>query len=83
MKKRLRTSLLSAEIAAFGMLLLLFFLNTNKPYLLLIPIAGVIGGCFLFKSVLKKRESVSLIIILPILLGGLIAGGVTGLLYIL
>ena len=83
MKKICTSSLLTAEIAAFGMLILLFFLNTNKPYLLLIPIAGVIGGGFLFKPLLSKRKTLTGVIALSALLGALIAAAVIALLYIL
>lgn len=79
MKKILEHSILAAELAAFGMLILLFFLTTSKPYLLLIPIAGVIGGCFLFKALLHKWKSAPLLIGLSALFGVLIAAGVIGL----
>ena len=57
MKKILIPSILSAEIAAFVMLMLLFFLNTSNLYLLLVPVAGVIGGYFLFKLFISKIQN--------------------------
>ena len=86
MKKVLIQSLLHTEIAAFGMLMLLFFINTNRPYLLAVPAVVTIGGYFVFKVLLRKlREksggkSTPLIVMLPILLGGIIALSVIGLL---
>ncbi|MCL2539501.1 MAG: hypothetical protein FWE66_04100 [Oscillospiraceae bacterium] len=83
MKKCLTASILAAEAAAFGMLLLLFFLNTNKPYLLMIPVVGVIGSYMVFVALLRKRKAVPLLITLPLLSGALIAVLVIGLLSIL
>ncbi|MDR0293978.1 MAG: hypothetical protein LBH95_07500 [Oscillospiraceae bacterium] len=83
MKKVLEPSILVAEIAAFAMLLLLFFLNTDKPYLLLVPIAGVISGYFLFKRLIRVWKAVPLLTVFSILLGALISASVIGLLYIL
>ena len=83
MRKIWGSSILVAEFAAFGMLILLFFLNTSKPYLLLIPIAGVIGGTFLFKALLRKPKAVPIQMGLSALLGFLITAAVIGLLYIL
>ena len=83
MKKCLTASILAAEAAAFGMLLLLFFLNTNKPYLLMIPVVGVIGSYMGFVALLRKRKAVPLLIALSLLSGALIAVLVIGLLSIL
>jgi uncharacterized membrane protein (DUF4010 family) len=89
MKKVLASSLLTAEIAAISMLMLLFFMNTNKPYLLLIPIAAGIGGYFAFKVFVNKlkdkRTSVTttFIVVTPIALGALIAVAISILLNIL
>ena len=83
MKKILAPSLLTFEIAAFAMLILLFFLNTSKPYLLLIPIAGVIGGYFLFKTLFQKFNKIPFMIGFSILLGVLISAIVICLLRIL
>ena len=88
MKKALTSSLLTAEISAFAMLMLLFFMNTNKPFLLLIPIAVVICGFFVINALLRKfrdksvRIAVALIVAMPIVLGLLIAAAVIGLQYI-
>jgi NAD(P)H-dependent FMN reductase len=76
MKKALTSSLLTIEIAAFVMLLLLFFMNTNKPYLLLVPIVGTIGGYFLLKALAPKLRSVKLMVVLSVLLSVLIAASV-------
>ena len=81
MRKIWGSSILVAEFAAFGMLILLFFLNTSKPYLLLIPIAGVIGGTFLFNALLRKTKAVPIQIGLSVLFGVLIAAAVIGLIY--
>ena len=83
MKKILNPSLLTSEIAAFAMLILLFFLNTSKPYLLLIPIAGVIGGYFLFKTLFRKLRKIPFVIGFSILLGVLISAVLICLLHIL
>jgi hypothetical protein len=85
MKKMIVRSLLDAEIAAFGMLMVLFFLNTNRPYLLLIPVIVTIGGFFAFRMVLNKTQNHKRIIymIAFILLASLIiAASVIGLIYI-
>ena len=85
MKKILIPSILSAEIATLAMLVLLFFLNTSRPYLLLVPVAGVIGGYFLFKLLVSKIQNkgsgwtLIFTIVFPILLGVIIAVAVTGL----
>jgi hypothetical protein len=73
MKKNIKSSLLTAEIAAFGMLMLLFFLNTSKPYLLLVIIAEMAGSYFLAKSLLRKWKAVPLLIALSVLVGAIIA----------
>ena len=83
MKKRLSASILAAEAAAFGMFLLLFFLNTNKPYLLLIPATGVFCSYIVFVALLRKRKAVPLLVALTFLVGVLIAACVIGLLNIL
>ena len=83
MSKILKSSFLASEIAAFGMLMLLFFLNTNKPYLLSIPIIGIFGSYALLKKILNKRKSILFIISVSILLGVLISFVVIGLLYLL
>ena len=89
MKRVLTSSLLTAEIAAFAMLMLLFFMNTSRPYLLLIPIAGVAGGYFLFKVFERKSrdkgagKAVPLAIAFAILLGIIVAALVIGLVYVL
>ena len=54
MKKIISASLLTAEIAAFSMLILLYYVNTNTPYLPFIPIIGVIVGYCLFKLFARK-----------------------------
>ena len=85
MKKILIPSILSAEIAAFAMLMLLFFLNTSRPYLLLVPVAGVIGGYFLFKPLYSKIQikgsgwTLIFTIVFPILFGVIITVAVIGL----
>ena len=73
MKKNLIPSLLTSEIAAFAMLILLFFLNTSRPYLLLIPFFGTGGGYFLFKLLMRKTKKIPFMIGFSILLGILIA----------
>ena len=56
MKKSIASSLLAAELSAFVMFLLLFFLLTGKPLLLLVPIAGVICIYFAVYALLSKRR---------------------------
>ena len=73
------------DSAVFAMLMLLFFLNTSRPYLLLVPVAGVVGGYFLFKLLYSKIQNkgngwtLIFTIIFPILLGVIIAVIVIGL----
>ena len=89
MKKVFIQSLLDAEIAAFMMLMVLFFINTNRPYLLLIPVIFGIGGYIAFAALLRKlqdknkRTIILLSATLTVLLGFLIAASVIGLFYIL
>ena len=84
MRKIIVSSLLSAEIAAFAMLMLLFFLNTSRPYLLFIPIAGAIGGYFLIEPLTRKSQfnkndrTAPIAVITSILLGIIIAAAVIG-----
>ena len=67
------------------MLMLLSFLNTSRPYLLLVPVAGVVGGYFLFKLLIKKIQNkgsgwtLIFTIVFPILFGVIIAVAVIGL----
>ena len=89
MKKLLLSSLLTAEIAAFAMLMLLFFLNTNRPFLLLIPVAAVVGGHLLFKLLFRKLQdksigkALSIIVVASLVLAALIIASITGILSIL
>ena len=89
MRKVLASSLLTAEIAAFAMLMLLFFLNTNKPFLLLIPVAAVVGGYQVFKLLLRKLQdksfckALAIIIVVSFVLAALIAVLIIGILNIL
>ena len=89
MKSVLKSSFLAAEIAAFIMFMVLFFINTNRPYLLIVPIALGSGGYYAFQVVLgkmpnkKNKKAFSIIIALPVLLGFCIAGAIVGLFYLL
>jgi len=88
MKKILIRSLVETEIAAFAMLMVLFFINTNKPYLLLVPVILMISGYFTFNALLRNtpdktdRKTVLFAVVLPVLLGFIIAISVIGLLYL-
>jgi hypothetical protein len=88
MKKALASSLFAAEITAFAMLMLLFYLNTDKPYLLLVPIAEGIGGYAVFKLLLRRTSdkgasrAASLAAATSILLGILIVVSVVALAYV-
>ena len=87
--KALITSLLWAEIAAFAMLMLLFFVNTDKPYLLLVPVVEGVVGYLVFKALVRRMHSpraaktAAAFIALPIALGAVIAASVVGLLHVL
>ena len=89
MKKVLTTALLYAEIAAFGMLMILFSINTTRLYLLLFPVVMGAGGYFAFAAIMRKlRDSstgkkVRIAAALPVLLGIMISASVIGLLYLL
>jgi len=88
MKKILNRSLLETEIAALAMLMVLFFINTNKPYLLLVPVILVISGYFAFDVLLRNtrekavKKTVLFAAVLTVLLGLIIAASVIGLLYL-
>ena len=79
MKNVLKSSFLAAETAAFIMLMVLFFINTNRPYLPLVPIAFGFGGYYVFQVVLGKmlntdtKKALPIIVVLPVLLGLCIA----------
>ncbi|MCL2109583.1 MAG: hypothetical protein FWH20_09610 [Oscillospiraceae bacterium] len=89
MKNVLKSSFLAAEIAAFIMLMVLFFISTNRPYLLLVPITLGFGGYYAFKAILGKllnkesKKTWAIIAALPVLLGFCIAGAVIGLFYLM
>ena len=83
MKKIIKSSLLTAEIAAFGSLMLLFFLNTSRPYLLLVLIAEMAGGYFLSRAIIRKWKAVPLLIALSVLIGAIIAVTIIAVVYIL
>jgi len=54
MKKVLNASLLTAEIAALAMLLLLYFLNSSYPWLLLVLLAEAAAGFLALKFLVRK-----------------------------
>ena len=89
MRKTLTSSLLAAEIAAFAMLLLLFLINTSKPYLLLLPVAEAVAGFFAFHELGRKMKgkgigkTILFMTALTVLLGIIIAASVIGLVYAL
>ena len=89
MKNVLKSSFLGAEIAAFIMLMVLFFISTNRPYLLLVPLVFGFGGYYAFRAILGKllnkesKKSWAIIVALPVLLGFCIAGAIVGLFYLM
>jgi len=87
MKKIVVSSLYNAEIAAYLMLMLLFFLNTNRPYLLLVPVAFKVSGYFVFTKYLHRysegNKAIPFMITFTLVLGFLIAVMVVGLIYLL
>ena len=88
MKKVLTKSLLTTEIAAFCMLMLLFLLNTNKPYLLLVPLVEGAAGYFVFVMLIRKFgdnnaiKVLSLLVGVMVVLAALITLSVVGLLHL-
>ena len=54
MKKVLNASLLTAEIAALCMLLLLYFLNSSYPWLLLVLLAEAAAGFFALRPLARR-----------------------------
>ena len=85
MKKIIISSFFTAEIAAFSMLMLLFFLNTNKPHLLLVPIILQVIGYFIYTRLLLKKsegnKAIPYMISFPLFLGFIISAAVIGMLY--
>ena len=83
MKKILESSLLTAETTALVMLLmLLYFLTPNKPYLSFVLIAVICGAYLVFKLFMHRVKSIPFMVLLTILLGILSAAPVIVLLYV-
>ena len=80
MKKIMKSSLMTAEIAAFGSLALLLFLNTGRPYLLLALMAEMAGGYFLSRAILPKWKAIPLLMGLSVFIGVIIAASIVALL---
>jgi len=59
MKKVLNTSLLTAEIAALIMLMLVFFVNSSHPWLLLVLLAEAAAGFIVFRLLAGKYNDKS------------------------
>jgi len=78
------TSLTTTLIMAFSKFMLLFLINTNRPFLLVIPLIAVIAGFFCFKLIINKltdiktAKAIALIIILPVFLAMMIVVSVIG-----
>lgn len=83
MRKILNDSLMTTVIAVFAMAMLLFFLNTQKPLILLIPPVSAVSEYFVIKSYLLKKRKPVTIGAIAVLFGVLAAGTVIVLVRIL